>query len=164
MVVLCAIAAALPDVDFLLPLRHRGPSHSIGAALLIGIAVLAGLRLWRRNGDSVRVAAAVAVAYATHVLLDWLGADSSPPRGLMALWPMSSAFFVSNLDLFNSVDRRYWLAGFWERNAVALARELLILGPLVAAAAWSTRRRPLPPPGGRRGPPGVRSRFSQAPD
>lgn len=135
----CAVAAALPDVDFLLPLQHRGSSHSLGAAVLVLTASLAVLAR-TADRDRVRVSLAVALAYASHTLLDWLGADSSSPRGVMALWPVSSAFHISGLDAFNAVDRRYWLPGFWTRNAVALLREFVILGPIAAICVSAGRR------------------------
>jgi len=47
----------------------------------------------------------------------------------MALWPLTSAYYVSDLNIFNAVDRRYWLPGFWRRNGIALLRELSIHGP-----------------------------------
>src|SRR5215207_10061830 len=31
----CAVAAALPDVDLLLPIAHRGPTHSVAAACIV---------------------------------------------------------------------------------------------------------------------------------
>jgi inner membrane protein len=86
------------------------------------------------------MAAAVALAFGSHIVLDWLGADSSAPRGVMALWPVSSAFYVSGLDVFNAVDRRYWLPGFWTRNTLALLREVVILGPLALISASAGRR------------------------
>ena len=138
----CAVAAALADADFLLPMRHRGPSHSVGAAALAGLATYAWFKFARPRGDAGRVALAIALAYGTHVLFDWLGADSSAPRGLMALWPFSSAFYISDLDLFHSVDRRYWLDGFWRRNTMAVSREVAILAPLAGGAYWmATKRR-----------------------
>jgi inner membrane protein len=151
-VAVCAVAAALADADFLLPLRHRGPSHSIGAAALAGLAAYAWWKLAQPRDDAGRVALVIALAYGTHVLCDWLGADSSAPRGLMALWPFSHEYFISDVDLFDSVDRRYWLDGFWRRNTIAVARELAILGPLTALAWWWWRRPPAS---------GVRSRFSR---
>ena len=137
----CAIAGALADVDFLLPLRHRGPSHSIGAAAMVGLAAYAWLKTTNARTDPARIAALIAAAYGTHVLFDWLGADSSTPRGLMALWPFSPAFFISDLDVFNSVDRRYWLDGFWRRTVIALLREVVILVPLIGII-WFAKRRP----------------------
>jgi hypothetical protein len=59
----------------------------------------------------------------------------------MALWPFSSAFYYSGVDLFADISRRYWIPGeFIFKNAVSIAREVAILGP-VAGLAWWTRRR-----------------------
>lgn len=138
---LFALAGALPDIDFLLPIQHRGPSHSIGAAVMAGGATLMILGFVRRPLDRVRLAAAIALAYASHTLLDWLGADSSTPRGLMALWPLSSAYYVSDWDVFAAVSRRYWLPGFVEGTVKAVLRELVILVPAAALAWWVSRRR-----------------------
>ena len=134
----CAVAAALADADFLLPMRHRGLSHSIGAALLAGVVAFAWVKVADVR-DAVRWGMVIAVAYATHVLFDWLGADTSTPRGLMALWPFSSAYYISGLDVFDSVDRRYWLEGFWRRNLIAVTREVALLAPLVGTAWWWRR-------------------------
>ena len=138
----CAVVAALPDADFLLPMQHRGPSHSVGAVVAAGVLAFVGLKFASKTGEASRVALILAAAYGTHVLFDWLGADSSAPRGLMALWPFSSAFYISDLDVFHSVDRRYWVDGFWKRNAIAGLRELLILVPVVVAAWFARTRRP----------------------
>src|SRR5688500_11155781 len=75
MLAIFALAGAVADVDFLLPLQHRGPSHSLGAAALVFATSLAVTR-------QARMALAIAAAYASHTLLDWLGADSSSPHGL----------------------------------------------------------------------------------
>jgi len=58
----------------------------------------------------------------------------------MAFWPVSTGYYISNLDLFGAVDRRYWIDGFWRRNIAAFARELAILVPL----AWLATRRARP--------------------
>jgi membrane-bound metal-dependent hydrolase YbcI (DUF457 family) len=136
-----AVAAALPDVDFLLPLLHRGPSHSVGAAAMAFAAALLVISLDSHVTRRWHTAAAVGLAYASHTLLDWLGADTSTPRGLMALWPLSTSFYISGLDVFHSVDRRYWISGFWTRNAIAVLREIAILGPLVILSLLANRRR-----------------------
>ena len=87
------------------------------------------------------MAGAIAVAYASHTLLDWLGVDPSPPSGIMALWPFSHDYFVSGLNIFTAVSRQYWRPEFWTVNLRALARELAILLPL-AALVFFARRRP----------------------
>jgi membrane-bound metal-dependent hydrolase YbcI (DUF457 family) len=117
-------AGMLPDVDLVFGV-HRGPTHSLSAALIAGLAVFA---LTRR----VVFAAAFAAAYASHTLLDWMGHDTTPPIGMTALWPFDRSYHQSRLHLFDAVSRRYWLPGFWAHNFAALARELAVLVPVVA--------------------------------
>ena len=83
---------------------------------------------------------AVALAWGSHVLLDWLGRDTKPPFGIMALWPFSYAHYQSGLAIFPPTSRRYWLAEFWVVNLKALGIELLILAPLAALVVWRYRR------------------------
>lgn len=130
-----AVAGAAADLDLLLPMQHRGASHSIGAALLV-LGIAAGWRWLGRTRTSSRLSMGLAAAYGSHVLLDWLGADGATPRGVMALWPFSHAFYISRLDVFLSVDRRYWLPGFWWGTILAVSRELLVLAPI----AWLASR------------------------
>ena len=125
-----ALAALVPDLD-LLAGEHRGPTHGLGAAVLVGALVWVVQSAGSARRDGVRLPCAMAVAYASHTLLDWLGSDSSPPIGVMALWPLSCEYYESTLHVFMAISRRYWLPEFWTYNLRALARELLILGPLV---------------------------------
>jgi len=104
---------------------HREVTHSLGAALVAGFVALC----WSR---SLRWGLAAAAAWASHVLLDWLGTDTRPPAGVMALWPLSHQYFESAWHLFPAVSRRYWLAEFWVYNLKAAAIELCVLGPV----AW----------------------------
>jgi membrane-bound metal-dependent hydrolase YbcI (DUF457 family) len=129
-----AVVAASPDLDLLLE-THRAATHGVGFTVL---AALVAWVLTRR----VRTAAAFGLAYGTHVLLDWLGTDTTPPIGLMALWPLSREYYESPYHVFMAVSRRYWLAEFWTYNVRVLARELLILSPFVAIAAIVRGRRP----------------------
>lgn len=153
---LCALAAMLPDLD-LLARVHRGPAHSLAAAATAG-GLLWCVAAWRSRGmrgrppavSAARLALAVAAAYATHILLDWLGADSSPPIGIMAAWPVSHGFFAAPRPLFLAISRRYWLPDFWMLNLRAVAREVLMLGPLVLMV-WRIRRRQSRPAGDRPG-------------
>jgi inner membrane protein len=133
-----ALAATAPDLDLLVG-AHSGPTHGLGAAVIVGAVVW----VWSRRRDGSRTApAAVAAAYASHTLLDWLGSDTSAPIGIMALWPLSREYFESPLHVFMAISRRYWLPDFWSYNLRALVRELVILVPLVAAVFLFRRRRP----------------------
>jgi membrane-bound metal-dependent hydrolase YbcI (DUF457 family) len=128
---LAALAVA-PDLDLLVH-AHRGPTHSLGAALLAGLAVFAVTR-------SPRWGIAAAAAWSSHVLLDWLGTDTRPPFGLMALWPVSRAYFESTLHIFPAISRRYWLAEFWYYNLKALAVELCVMVPVTWLVIALSRR------------------------
>ena len=129
-----ACLAMIPDVDLLLGI-HSGATHSVGAMLIA--AAVAGA--WARPARP-QVAAVAAAAYGSHVLLDWLGGDPSAPRGVMALWPLSREFHLSDAHLFLRVCREYWLADCWWHNLRAVARELAILGPIAVAAVLAARR------------------------
>lgn len=134
-----AAAGVAPDLD-LLAGRHSAETHSVGAAAMTGAAVWAALR-WKRARAAAVLAAIAAIAVLSHVLLDWLGTDTSAPIGVMAMWPFSREYTESPLHLFMAVSRRYWLEEFWTYNFSVLARELLLLGPLAIAAEWIVRRR-----------------------
>ena len=76
-------------------------THSLGAAVLAGLAVL----LWTR-GLGVRLAVIVALAWSSHVLFDWLGSNTTPPLGVMALWPFSNAFHFADAFVFDAISLR----------------------------------------------------------
>lgn len=123
-------AAVAPDLDFLWG-RHSMETHSVGAAMLAGIAVLA----WTR-GRAWRLALAVTVAWGSHVLFDWLGSDTTPPIGVMALWPFDPSYYFADAFLFEAISRRTHLPNFWSHNLWAVATEVVLLGPLAALGAW----------------------------
>lgn len=137
-IALYAAMGMAADLDLLVG-AHSGPTHGLGAAVIAGIATWAVLK-WRGSSAGVRTACAAAIAYASHTLLDWLGTDSSPPIGIMALWPFSHRYYESSLHVFMAISRRYWLPEFWTFNLAALARELLILVP-TAIVVVALRRR-----------------------
>jgi inner membrane protein len=126
-----AAAAIVPDLD-LLTHDHRGFSHSVGAALIAGAITWLVTR-------RPRWALAVAAAWGSHVLLDWMSNDTRPPIGVMALWPFTRDYYKSSLEVFPAVSRRYWLAEFWVYNIRAAAVELLLLAPIAAVVVWWRR-------------------------
>ena len=124
-VLLAAIAIA-PDLD-LLAGTHRGASHSLGAAVIAGLAALVLCRRGRAGW-----AAGVAAAWLSHVVLDWLSNYTRPPVGIMAFWPFTHEYYKASIEIFPPVSRRYWESRFWLYNLRAVVAEMLILGPL----AW----------------------------
>lgn len=132
----CAAVAAAPDLDLVLR-THRTYTHSIGATLVVALfaaAVAAGAKL-----PLARIVLACAAAHASHIFLDWLAVDRSPPYGIQAFWPFSDRFYISGVDLFRqTVRRRFFSEPAIRANALAVAQELVILGP-VALAVWLVR-------------------------
>jgi membrane-bound metal-dependent hydrolase YbcI (DUF457 family) len=130
-----ALLGTLPDIDFLFGL-HSAYTHSVGA-----IVVVAAVACLRARKDGAAVVLALASAYGSHVLLDWLGSDTVAPLGVMALWPISNDFFLSDRRWFMSVCREFWLLSCWWHNALGVTREILVLGPLAFGAVYLESRR-----------------------
>jgi inner membrane protein len=136
----CAALAVLPDVDLLYPSIHRTVTHSIGAAILVTI-IAAGVTGWVTRRIDWRTAFICGLAYASHIFLDWLGVDSSPPFGIQALWPFSHQWFIAGRQIFPGTERRDFLsAAAILTNLKAVAVETMILGPVVALLGWGRRR------------------------
>jgi inner membrane protein len=146
-----------PDLDLLAGV-HSGPTHGLGVAVLAAAAAwLPGIAR-ASQGSRIGLAIACALAYASHTLLDWLGTDSSAPIGIMALWPFTRGYYESSLHVFMAVSRRFRQPElFWVQNLAALARELVILVPVVVAVGL-VRRRPIQPSGSPQYPQNERER------
>jgi LexA-binding, inner membrane-associated putative hydrolase len=156
--VLFGALGAAADLDLLVN-AHSGPTHSVGAALVVALAAglvatragpreggrdTGGLGAWRTLAAAPPAvfALACAAAYGSHVLLDWLARDSTPPIGVMALWPFQRAHYESDLHVFMAISRRYYQGWtFVRQNAVALVGELMILIPCLTLVAILRRRR-----------------------
>ncbi len=133
---LCAGLGAAPDLDLAF-VEHRTMTHSIGAVAVVALFAAALAATSRR--PIVRVASMCAAAYGSHLLLDWLGADFYPPRGLQLLWPFNHEWYISGLDLFRQTARlRIFTRGPMLTNVRAVLQELAILVPAVVAL-WLVR-------------------------
>jgi membrane-bound metal-dependent hydrolase YbcI (DUF457 family) len=136
-VLVCAALAAMPDADLVIRGSHRTATHSLTAVVVVFIvaaAVTGQVTRWR-------TALVCAAAYASHLLLDWLGVDGYPPRGIQMLWPFSDAWFISDWDVFRQTARQQLLtAPVIRTNLLAIAQELAILVP-VLYLLWVVRSR-----------------------
>ena len=121
---LFSLLAVAPDLDLLVG-KHSTYTHSFGAMTLVGVLVYI---LNNRKGGQ---ALSATMAYGSHILLDWLGTDTSMPIGIMALWPLTNRFYQSNFFWFMAISRRFRASGFLSYNLYAMSRELVLLGPLV---------------------------------
>lgn len=128
----CAAIAAAPDLDLLIG-GHRTWTHSIGMAIVVGLFAAALAANARR--PPWRVGLMCAAAYASHLLIDWMGVDIWGPRGLKALWPFSNEWYISGWDVFLQTERRRLLTlDTFYINARAVVREISVLMPIAFAA------------------------------
>jgi inner membrane protein len=142
----CVGLAVLPDLD-LASQSHRSFSHSIGAVIVVTI-VAGAVTGWvtRRTSHRTsseltiaRVAAMCGLAYASHLLLDWLAVDTRSPFGLQALWPFSEEYYLSGANLFPRTERRALLStSTFHTNLIAFVWELAIMLPIIVLL-WRVR-------------------------
>jgi membrane-bound metal-dependent hydrolase YbcI (DUF457 family) len=133
---LLAVIAVLPDVDLLWGGHHQA-THSVLAVVAIrGLTPFFARTVLAKNG--VRPLG-IAAAYASHILLDLIGADSTPPIGVMLFWPFSREYFIAPWTPFRAISRRYWLPGFWAHTLGAVGFEIVVLTPLLIAVWWIRR-------------------------
>lgn len=144
-VILCALGLA-PDLDLLVG-RHSGETHSIGAALVV--AGVAALMRWPVARTRARIFLAVAAVWLAHPLLDAMAPDGTAPFGVMLWWPFSPAYVQFDVTPFMPISRRYWLPGFVVHTLTAVARELVIIGPVTAFVWWWRRASGVGSDGGR---------------
>ena len=132
------LVANAPDLDFLpglvvgdLSRYHHGPSHSIGFAVLMG--VMASVVISRRLYAFVMGFS----LYLSHVVLDYLIQDPSPPNGVQIVWPLSHEYYMAPFAFFPKFDYRpgftesVLLAFFSLNNLMTVMTELLLLLPLL---------------------------------
>jgi len=133
----CACLAVFPDLDLLLPIAHRTVTHSVTAVAVVGLLMIIATGVTGKV--TTKIVLTYMAAYASHLLLDWLQADPTPPFGIQLLWPFSSTWFISGWSVFRGTERRHFLElATIKRNAVAIVQELAILAP-VMAALWLVR-------------------------
>ena len=154
---ICACLAAAPDLDLLAPYMHRTVTHSLLAVAVVTAVMIIGAGVTAKVTGRVtpfrgRFVLACAAAYASHLLLDWLGVDDTPPRGLQILWPFSDRWFISDLDVFRGTARLgVWTAASMWTNALAIVQEIAILGPIALLAWFAFRRSQVRVAGGDKG-------------
>ncbi len=151
LVVFCVLVTNLPDLDFLPGwlagepnLFHRGGSHSIFVALVVG--VVAGLvAKLTGKGKFIPVASAAFVLYGLHLVLDLFCVDNSTPRGFQMLWPLNDDYYIAPMTIFGDITRSPVAAEFFQslfsaHNFRAVINEIvLFLPPLMLL--WGIRGR-----------------------
>jgi membrane-bound metal-dependent hydrolase YbcI (DUF457 family) len=126
-----ALVALTPDVDFLVG-AHRRFTHSLALALLVtGVLLVAGGRA------RVRAALGYGLAFMSHGLLDF--ATTHHGRGVRLLWPVSDEWYKLGLLSFSEFFSSYPPVLVIEQSLL----EAIVLSPLLLLIVFvRTRRRP----------------------
>jgi inner membrane protein len=110
-IALYLFAANAPDFDFIPgllagePARyHHGPSHSLGFAILFGLALSLTMALFKL-GAGKRTFIIFFALYFSHVLLDYLSTDTSIPYGVPIFWPFSNEHYIARFAFFPDIHR-----------------------------------------------------------
>lgn len=140
LVVAAALLAAAPDLDLLVPGAHRTFTHSYAAALLVGLAAAAASRA-RAGRVDWRLTFVCTLAYGSHLLTDYFGVDHGTPAGIQLYWPWSDRYYISPWSVFLATERYDPFSAFaMTMNALAISRELLVLGPILLLGLVRSRR------------------------
>jgi len=140
-IAICIFLAASPDLDWLIPDFHRGPTHGIGFSILVTL-VASGVTERASGKANWRIALICGLAYSSHIFMDWLGEEPEVSAGVAALWPFSGRMFIAGLNVFHSTQRvDAFVSPQFEHNLMTLAREILILAPILLVLLWRRHKR-----------------------
>jgi len=128
-----------PDLDFIPGLflgnpsrYHHGISHSLGFAVLFSIG-LSLIRFLLRRDRFARNFGIFFLLYSSHLALDYLSTDASPPHGQPLLWPFSGTYYISSVAVFPDIrrvstsSRDFVISLFSLHNLWAACLEILLL-------------------------------------
>ena len=129
------VAACFADLDFGLNFLtgenyHHYFTHSVAFASLFTIGAYFFSRLRKRVAPG-RDAWILGLAYLTHIFLDVFSKDTSAPYGLELWWPFSDTFTIAPFTVFNNIWRGTLQQLLSLHNWLAVAREVLVVGPVV---------------------------------
>jgi len=146
------VAANIPDLDFIPGLLvgepgryHHGASHSLGFAILFGLALSLTLAAFKL-GDRIQNFVIFFSLYFSHVLLDYLSTDTSFPYGVPLFWPLSNEYYIAPFAFLPDIHRPVssgikFITGVLSlHNLWAATVEALMLGFLILLFTVRTGR------------------------
>lgn len=139
-ILVAVVLGNLADIDFLPGILlgnpnqfHHGISHSLGAALVVGL--IFAVYYWLRSHRFFAPFFFATILYASHIVLDSFSVDTRPPFGVPMFWPLSAEYTISPILIFSDVHRHSSTANFLQslfvtHNARTVLQEIVILGAL----------------------------------
>ncbi len=115
----------------------------------MGLAGLVSLIASALRWPVKRIFVVTVLVYLSHLLGDYLGVDRSEPYGAPFLWPISSEYYLSPVQIFHPIEHGDRGAGnasvfadiFSYPNFIAATVEVAIVLPFWLLTLWYSRRR-----------------------
>ncbi len=136
------LLAGLPDIDFLFgyvigqPNKyHHGFTHSFVFVIIAGL--IAALIMGRKSKKQFWSLSGLFVGSGvSHIILDSIAKDTSPPFGSPVFWPFTDRYFIFPVEVLSDIHRASDSTGFIKslfsmHNMMSVGRELLILLPII---------------------------------
>lgn len=127
----CVGLSTLPDCDHRLPvIEHRGPTHTVLFALLVGAALAAGAAALIEASSPFADVGFVAFAFVVGAVSigSHLLADALTPMGIRPFWPVSRRHYTLGLTRAANPIANYALLGLGIGAVVVAATIVAMLG------------------------------------
>lgn len=141
-----AVAACLPDIDYLpglwrgdLNAAHQLATHSVAWVVLATAGMWLVGRAWQPARFGWRAAAFLLVLAGSHLAIDGATADRSPPYGFPLAWPFASVPRLAPFALLPAWDKASLAEVASRANVRPLAIELLAGFAWATACIWAKR-------------------------
>jgi len=141
--VAAAAGGCLPDLDSLLGVSHRGPTHTLGFAIAVSAFVAIGLTAGGRRGEALRIWPAFTLILWLHPVMDLLSGGGPPVALFSPFWSRAFVPVAGGLPLHSYTTSFGGLFGllFNPWTIWGMLVEAAVFGPLFAATV--VQRRPL---------------------
>jgi len=138
--VVCMVFAALADIDFIPALFgrvdianriHRGPTHSLLFAVVVGVAAFGVMKALGKPRP-VRSSVVLFFCLLSHILLDLMGKDYRPPIGVPVLWPFVARSVRIPVGVFLDLHKDTYAEIVSLYNVRVFAHEVMVFGSILS--------------------------------
>ncbi|MDD5679079.1 MAG: metal-dependent hydrolase [Kiritimatiellae bacterium] len=143
----CVLLANAPDLDYFFGIfrgnanyYHQTVTHTLVWIYVLALAIWTYGWLRERRASWLSLGLLLALL-GSHLLVDWLTVDRSPPIGLTLAWPFADHIYHAAFAFIPPPAKQNW-AAVWSLQNLRLALvEMVITLPLVIIVLWFKRRR-----------------------
>ncbi|MCD6472392.1 metal-dependent hydrolase [Candidatus Aerophobetes bacterium] len=105
---------------------HHGITHTLGFSIFVAL-ILCLVPKFRKKKNFI----IFFLLYFTHVIADFLCADTTSPFGVMLFWPFTKKYFISFYTIFLDIHKTTLRSLFDLHNFKAIIIEVLIFLPII---------------------------------